>query len=87
MEDTKDVGLLDQHDIMLHFDKEGQRIYIDPEVQQVLSALVEQNGSIVVKVNWHSPDLFIFAVPTQLAPVTGETIRLNTRPVFKASES
>jgi hypothetical protein len=49
-----------QLDIILFVDMKEIKAYIDPEIQIVLKDIIQQYGTVAVKINWFSPDIQIF---------------------------
>lgn len=49
-----------QHDIILFVDMRGIKAYIDPEIQIVLKDIIQEHGTVAVKINWWSPDIQLF---------------------------
>lgn len=56
-------GNMLQHDIAIVATKDGYRFYLDPEIKIVLDYIVTEHGAVVIKINWHSPDLMLFIPP------------------------
>lgn len=67
-----------QHDIVLLADMHGFTVYIDPEVQIVLTDIIQRYGKVAVKINWGSPDLQLFVERSLEQDVTEFVETVNT---------